>query len=249
MIIRWRLLLQVFMCVLCASRKSLRSSKQFVCTYRPHSLVMYLLLTTLLAAMFSFSAWRLNILGEEALWEIVVDLLLKQCCFCMGARLKEYCCRFQNNFLDFARRTQRDPYTSIIWAESLIVRFHRNAHTSLYSYHLEILLLENQSLGSWYSCIRDIWRGIILTVTCSRTPICPHPIIFHAGLLLKLCRAFLSVGLYNGFKLSVLGQEWGMRMYTWSVNGSFFNNRQGTRIIREGFFCPHMEYIVPGYSK
>lgn len=59
-------------------------------------------------------ASRLNVLGKEnSLWEIVIDFLLKQCCFCMGARLKECSYRSQNNFRDFTRRALRDSHALI----------------------------------------------------------------------------------------------------------------------------------------
>lgn len=106
---------------------------------------------------FPFFAFSLNALGKgEGLWKIFIDFLLKQCCFCMGARLKEYSYRSQDNFLDFTRRALRDLYCSNTSRNSHSEVSQKCTLPSLYSHCQKTLPLENQNLGSRCMWTRDI---------------------------------------------------------------------------------------------
>ena len=116
----------------------------------------------------------------EGLWKIFIDFLLKQCCFCMGTRLKEYSYRSQNNLLDFTRRALRDLYCSNASRNSS--KFSQKCTLPcLYSHCWKTLPLGDQHLGSRCMWTRDIWRGTVSTVICSRTPSHLCSVISHSG--------------------------------------------------------------------
>lgn len=154
----------------------------------------------------------------------------------MGTRLKEYSYRSQNNLLDFTRRALRDLYCSNTSRNSHSKFSQKCTLPSLYSHCWKTLPLENQNLGSRCMWTRDIWRGTVFTVICSRIPSHLCSIISHSGPSV-LCRVFFSAELHNSPKLSAPGWKWGMRMCRINVNGSFptIVKQQGT--LEKNFFA------------